>query len=91
MSHHGRAPLPEASVLQHTLVAHSEQLHLDLKLDCKNFVNMLDNLHLDILCIFKLLIVVYVVFVFVLVLIWAKINEILDLGAIFNLVNVATR
>ena len=44
MSHHGRGnnpccfcdngPLPEASVLEHIMVIHGEQLHLDPGLDC---------------------------------------------------------
>ena len=63
MSHHGRgnhpcylcdvAPLSEASVLEHILVNHSEQLHLDLELDCEALLSMLENLHLDVVSKFR--------------------------------------
>lgn len=56
--HHGRgnhpchlcdnALLPEASVLEHILVTHGEQLHLDPGLDCTALLTMLDNLHVHL-------------------------------------------
>ena len=60
LSHHGKgnhhpchlcntAPLLEVSVLDHILVSHWDELHLDPELDYKKLMNLLEKLHLDVL------------------------------------------
>ena len=63
LSHHGRGnhlchlcdatPLPELSVLDHILVSHWEELHLDPELDYKKLMNLLEKLYLDVLSKFS--------------------------------------
>ena len=66
MSHHGRgdhpchlchaaSPLQEASVLDHILAKHNQDLHLnfDSTLDSSKLIGLLSNLHVEILSKFK--------------------------------------
>ena len=47
------APPPELSVLDHILVSHWEELHLDPELDYKKLMNLLEKLHLGVLSKFS--------------------------------------